>query len=80
MTATESAMPERVSICPKCNTPMQPGFLPDNASAAVVVPTWIPGKPSVGWFGVRLKGKRHYPVATYRCEKCGYLESYAAID
>ena len=27
---------------------------------------------------VDLKGRKHLPVETYRCPKCGFLQSYAS--
>ena len=27
--------------------------------------------------GLKTKGRESYPVRSYRCEKCGYLEFYA---
>jgi hypothetical protein len=29
------------------------------------------------WTGLKLKGHETFPVTSYRCEKCGYLEAYA---
>ena len=28
----------------------------------------------------KLRGKERLPVTTYRCHRCGYLESYAEAD
>jgi hypothetical protein len=74
-------MPERMLNCAKCNAMMEPGFIPDTTYGGFLTPTWVAGPPvrSV-WLGLRLKGKTRYPVATYRCPSCGYLESYAAVD
>ena len=74
-------MPERIPTCPECNTNMELGFIPDR-DQAYYAPIWVAGKPIwSAWFGtIRLKGRTKYPVATYRCPKCGYLKSYAAAD
>ena len=57
---------------------MEPGFLPDTTYGGVVPPKWAAGEPTRNWLNVvSLKGKTTYPVVTYRCEKCGYLEAYA---
>jgi hypothetical protein len=39
---------------------------------------WAAGTVRRGWFGIVRppKGLR-WSVATYRCDRCGYLESYA---
>jgi hypothetical protein len=40
--------------------------------------TWIEGEPQrTYWFGIKITGKRQIEVLTFRCLKCGYLESYA---
>ena len=56
------------------------GFLVDKAHHAT--PTqqkWASGEPERSfWFGIRLRGRAVYDVTSYRCDRCGYLESYAA--
>ena len=42
------------------------------------VPKWVAGEPQKSiWTGLKLRGKEQLPVTTYRCRRCGYLESYA---
>ena len=43
---------------------------------------WIEGLPKRDiWFGgLDTSDKRVLPVRTYRCMRCGYLESYAPDD
>lgn len=39
---------------------------------------WVEGEPLKSfWLGLRTKGRETYEVTTYRCDRCGYLESYA---
>ncbi|MEO8260331.1 MAG: hypothetical protein ABI868_23500 [Acidobacteriota bacterium] len=40
---------------------------------------WVEGEPVPrSWFqGVQLEGRTPMPVTTYRCDACGYLESFA---
>ncbi len=39
---------------------------------------WAEGPPEKSfWTGFKLKGKEKLRVATYRCPKCGLLQSYA---
>ena len=66
------------SICSKCGGAMEGGFLVDHAQGAVMPSEWAEGdvKYSV-WTGVKMKGKKVFPVETLRCARCGYLESYA---
>jgi hypothetical protein len=58
---------------------MQAGFLLerlDHNSKAVT--QWVAGAPERSfWTGLRLKNRMVLPVTTYRCERCGLLESYA---
>ena len=67
--------------CPKCSGPMEEGFVLDNTYGAYVQSTWVEGPPVRSfWVGLRLKGREQVPVRTMRCEKCGYLESYAKAE
>jgi hypothetical protein len=39
---------------------------------------WIAGAPERSiFFGTKIKGKEQYPIKSFRCANCGYLESYA---
>ncbi len=38
---------------------------------------WIEGKPEKRWWGLNVKGRKKLTVITYRCGRCGLLESYA---
>lgn len=64
--------------CPKCQSGMETGFVFEQRSTDVQTrPEWGKGEPEVSWWaGVKLPSERH-PVLTYRCGRCGYLESYA---
>ena len=64
--------------CPKCNGRMEQGFILDNAYAAHVVSQWVAGPPLKSfWSGTKIPSEGLVPVGTFRCAKCGYLESYA---
>lgn len=64
--------------CPKCGGKMEVGYILDVAHGSNLVSNWIEGAPEHStWTGVKLKGRRKLPTSTYRCSKCGYLESYA---
>ena len=70
-------------VCPKCRGSMTEGFMPDRAHSSVEQALWVEGQPEkkvvlgieVG--GFKIKGRVHVPITTYRCQSCGYLESYA---
>ena len=57
---------------------MDAGFLIDEGYGTRSTPKWVAGEPQVSfWTGLKLRGKERCEVATYRCRRCGYLESYA---
>lgn len=64
--------------CPKCAGTMERGFVVDQGYGTVTVGDWVAGEPVKSlWTGVKLRGKTRLKVATWRCRRCGYLESYA---
>ena len=57
---------------------MEPGYTIDMGYGTKAVPKWVAGKPEKSiWVGLKLGGKDQFDVSTYRCRRCGYLESYA---
>jgi hypothetical protein len=69
----------RSDPCPKCSGRMQEGFIVDRLdNAARQISTWVEGSPEKSfWTGLSLKGRTTIEIETYRCHKCGFLESYA---
>ena len=64
--------------CPKCQGTMAEGFVIDNTHGGRGVSGWAEGQPVKSfWTGVKLKGKA-IDIATWRCGRCGFLESYAS--
>jgi hypothetical protein len=64
--------------CPKCGGPMEEGFLRDSVPGAPVQAKRAERQaPRSFWTGVVPKGREEYPVISYRCGGCGFLESYA---
>ena len=64
--------------CPKCTSPMEEGFIKDEGYDAVHASKWVEGAPEKSfWTGTKTEGKKQVQVLTYRCPRCGYLESYA---
>jgi hypothetical protein len=68
-----------VTTCSKCGAHMELGYLLDRGDHNVSgIATWIEGQPRRGLFGaLKISGRRRLQVATMRCERCGFLESYA---
>ena len=66
-------------ICPKCRGTMDTGFVLDRNYDQTGQSTWMEGNVEPNfWIGGVKTGKREQiPVSTYRCESCGYLESFA---
>ena len=59
---------------------MEPGYTVDNGYGKSTVAQWVAGEPETSlWMGggLKLRGKDKLDVTTYRCRRCGYLESYA---
>jgi hypothetical protein len=64
--------------CLRCHTRMAPGFLLDASQRGYDQQRWTEGAPEPSfWMGLKLKKDSVFPVATFRCPTCGYLESYA---
>ncbi len=64
--------------CAKCQRSMTEGFVIDNTYGARGVSSWLEGAPVKSiWMGVKLEGRKPIEITTWRCDGCGYLESYA---
>jgi phage FluMu protein Com len=65
--------------CPKCQNEMEEGFIPDGIGPmATRITEWYAGAAEKSvWFGLSTMGKTSREIRTYRCTKCGFLESYA---
>lgn len=72
-------MASRALSCPRCSGSMEPGFLIDVGYGKTAVPKWAAGEPESSFWssGLKLREKEQLAVTTYRCPRCGYLESYA---
>jgi hypothetical protein len=65
-------------VCAKYGAAMKPGFVLDQSYAAATQNEWIEGSHETSiWTGLKLKGHQCLPV-TFRVQRAGYLESYAA--
>ena len=65
--------------CPRCRGRMERGYTYDAGHYdAGKVAKWVEGPPERSiWTGLKTKDRDVLPITTYRCEQCGYLESYA---
>jgi hypothetical protein len=70
------------AVCPKCAGRFEEGFPLDrghhNQSAQA---SWIEGKPLRSfWTGLATRGRPSHKITSYRCSRCGFLESYAPAE
>ena len=66
------------SQCPKCQSSMTEGVVIDNTYGSRGVSSWLEGAPVKSiWVGLKLGGKKPIETKTFRCNRCGFLESYA---
>lgn len=69
----------RPNNCPKCQGSMNEGFLVDRGYGQAHVSTWQAGEPKKSiWVGLKQSKADQIEVTTWRCQRCGYLESYAS--
>jgi hypothetical protein len=69
--------------CPKCDAPMERGFTvdlkPQLPFTGDYATKWQRGPAINAPLRLRAPAGSH-PIATFRCTKCGYLESYASPE
>ena len=65
--------------CVGCGGEMEEGFIFDRGHLNYPAEQqWVEGEPERSfWSGFETGGKRLFKIMTYRCERCGRLESYA---
>ena len=64
--------------CPKCQGSMSVGFATVATDSGSKPVNWVEGEPvrnMWGWLKLGKKAKRE--IQTWRCARCGFLESYA---
>ena len=67
-----------MNSCPKCNGTMAEGFVIDEGYGTAHVSTWQEGEPRRSiWTGIKKSKENQAKVTTWRCKRCGFLESYA---
>ena len=64
--------------CGKCGGAMKEGFLLDSGQHSEGVGHWAEGVPEFWVLKIlRMKGRKKYQIRSFRCARCGFLESYA---
>jgi uncharacterized C2H2 Zn-finger protein len=67
----------RSNACPKCQAAMEEGFTLTYRDSRRRAAGWVAGRPMEGLlFGLKLPHKP-VPIQSWRCPRCGLLESYA---
>ena len=56
---------------------MEEGIVLDESYGRRMPAKWIEGAAQYWMWNVVIRGKRQLEISTYRCRRCGYLESYA---
>jgi hypothetical protein len=57
---------------------MEVGFVADSTYGGTLTSKWVEGQPERSfWTGTIISGKTELEIKTFRCPRCGYLESYA---
>ena len=64
--------------CARCGGSMVGGVIIDKDQGMRGASSWLEGPVVKGWFGLKLNGKKALDIETYRCNRCGILESYVA--
>jgi len=73
-------MPPSQLKCSRCQGKMDIGFLMDKSHTFAQL-AWVEGIPEKSfWTGLKISDRTNIPVLTFRCEKCGYLESFANVQ
>ena len=76
-------MSDSLSNCPKCEGTMEQGYTLDVTFGATFTGQWIRGTPKRSYFDSlaikfpSMSPSQRVPIATFRCQSCGFLESYA---
>jgi hypothetical protein len=67
--------------CPKCAGTMVNGYMVDRTHGGATVSSWVEGAPQKSvWVGLKLTGLTPIEITTWRCRRCGFIESYADGD
>jgi hypothetical protein len=68
----------RSNACSRCQGSMSVGFAFVATDYGNKVVNWVDGAPVKSmWGGLKLGKKPKHEIQTWRCARCGFLESYA---
>ena len=72
-------MAQAAPECPTCRRAMIVGFLLEGSQGERLgVTRWVEGRPEKSfWSGLKTGDRAMMEVTSYRCPKCGRLESFA---
>ena len=73
-------MRDETPDCLRCKRRMTLGYTlaSDHYKSTKNIPFWVEGAPQRSWWqSYDIRKRLVVPVVTYRCDKCGLLESYA---
>jgi len=71
-------VPSTAPECRDCRVAMDAGLMLDRTHGGSEQPMWIKGTADKGIFGlIKVRDRERLPVVTFRCPKCGRLESFA---
>jgi predicted nucleic-acid-binding Zn-ribbon protein len=63
---------------------MTEGFIADytygDSNSTAIQNVWVEGEFKTGWLGAKIRDNKKFLTTTFRCENCGYLESYATEE
>ena len=70
--------------CPKCQSRMETGFVPDFSYGAVLLSKWCRGLPQpkklfgfIQKYTIQADYRSGFPMTAFRCPKCTLVEFYA---
>ena len=70
-------MTQAAISCPKCQGEMVQGYVLDFTPVGSRVRKWYSGPPKKAGLAGIMDATSQTPIGTFRCQTCGFLESYA---
>jgi hypothetical protein len=63
--------------CSRCGGSLERGFVLDEGYGKRSPAKWVEGAPEYWLWNLKFRGKRQLEISSYRCTRCGFLESFA---
>jgi len=70
-------MTQSTILCPKCQGEMVRGYVLNFTPIGVRIVKWNAGPPIKSFWAGIIDSTSQIPIGTFRCQTCGFLESYA---